>query len=202
MTTQATILYTLGMMSEERWLPVVGFEESHEVSDAGRVRSVDRISMSGKRLKSHLVKQNTNKRTGYRMVNLQSGGRKAVRAAHRLVAEAFLGEPPVRSEVCHWDGDKANNRLSNLRYDTRSANSLDSVRQGLHPQARKGRCVRGHLLEEPNLVESDLKSGVRKCKACHRGHVYFSRYKIHKTEEEMTRVANEVYERFSPEKNV
>lgn len=189
------------MESKERWLPVVGFEESHEVSDAGQVRSIDRTNMLGKRLKGHPVKQRVNPNTGYPMVALQSEGKRVTRAVHRLVSEAFIGPLPDGMETCHWDGDKTNNRAENLRYDTRGSNSLDSVRQGNHPQARKDRCIRGHLLEDPNLVRNKSTRGNRVCKACSRGHAYFSRHKIKKTEEEMVIVANRVYARFSPEEN-
>lgn len=43
---------------------------------------------------------------------------------------AFVGPCPEGLEVCHLDGDPLNNRLSNLRYDTRSANNLDKVGHG------------------------------------------------------------------------
>jgi len=75
-------------------------------------------------------------------------------------------------EGCHNNGDKDNNRLSNLRWDTPSSNSLDLVRHGTHNQARKTHCPRGHRLEAPNLKASYLASGRRGCLSCHRAHSF------------------------------
>jgi hypothetical protein len=47
-------------------------------------------------------------------------------------------------EGCHNDSNPANNHLSNLRWDTRSANRADTVRAGNHAQARKTHCPQGH----------------------------------------------------------
>lgn len=59
-------------------------------------------------------------------------GRKS-RLAHRLVLEAFVGPCPSGMECCHWDGDHQNNKLSNLRWDTRQGNRLDMTRHGTLP---------------------------------------------------------------------
>lgn len=51
---------------------------------------------------------------------------------HRLVLEWFVGPCPEGMEACHNDGDSTNNRLDNLRWDTRKANIIDSVKHGTH----------------------------------------------------------------------
>jgi HNH endonuclease len=53
-------------------------------------------------------------------------------AIHTLVLNAFIGPCPPGLEGCHWDDDGTNNKLENLRWDTHSANVLDSVRNGTH----------------------------------------------------------------------
>ncbi|CAK0853954.1 unnamed protein product [Prorocentrum cordatum] len=57
---------------------------------------------------------------GYRVTRV--GGR--FRLVHRLVAEAFLGDPPSlqHCQVNHKDGDRENNRVTNLEYVTPSQN--------------------------------------------------------------------------------
>lgn len=47
------------------------------------------------------------------------------RAVHLYVLETFVGPRPEGMQACHGDGDPANNRLSNLRWDTCSNNNLD-----------------------------------------------------------------------------
>jgi hypothetical protein len=58
-------------------------------------------------------------------------GRKT-RFVHRLVLEAFVGPCPDGMEGCHNDGNPANNRLDNLRWDTPSANYADRYKHGTH----------------------------------------------------------------------
>jgi hypothetical protein len=55
---------------------------------------------------------------------------------HTLVLEAFVGPCLPGMECCHRDGNPANNRLDNLRWDTRAANRRDMLRHGTHRNAR------------------------------------------------------------------
>lgn len=109
------------MTTQERWLPVVGYEGLYEVSDAGRVRnSKTRNTLSLGR-----------KRCGRLQVGLRSPGRqRRWFLVHRLVLLAFVGPQPAGMECCHWDGDQSNNRLENLRWDTAAANWADRRRHG------------------------------------------------------------------------
>lgn len=69
-------------------------------------------------------------RWGHLVVNLHRDGRKFRRYIHRLVLEAFVGPRPPGLICCHWDGDPANNRLENLRWDTYKSNCDDMLRHG------------------------------------------------------------------------
>jgi ribosome-binding protein aMBF1 (putative translation factor) len=51
-------------------------------------------------------------------------------AVHRLVATAFLGIKPIDLQTCHNDGNKFNNNITNLRYDTAKANNEDKIKHG------------------------------------------------------------------------
>lgn len=61
---------------------------------------------------------------------------------HRLVLEAFVGPCPDGMECCHNNGDPADNRLENLRWDTISSNRADRIKHGTavmgenHPAAK------------------------------------------------------------------
>jgi hypothetical protein len=71
-------------------------------------------------------------------VNLHRGGRKIRRYIHHLVLEAFVGERPPGAICCHWDGDPANNRASNLRWDTYKSNCDDMLRHGKRRRGETG----------------------------------------------------------------
>jgi hypothetical protein len=69
-------------------------------------------------------------RWGYLAVNLHRDQTKNRRLIHHLVLEAFVGPRPPGLICCHWDGDPANNRVENLRWDTYKSNCDDMLRHG------------------------------------------------------------------------
>lgn len=155
---------------EEQWLAAVGLEGLYEVSDRGRVRSVhDRIVVwkNGRRIRydGKILSAPPNDK-GYPHVNIKG----QARAVHQLVLEAFVGLRPAGLDCCHGDGDPTNNALTNLRWDTPSANAQDAIRHGTNAFSSRTRCKRNHLLVAPNLMPSAAESGWRGCLACNRGH--------------------------------
>ena len=162
----------------ETWKPVVGWEELYEVSDQGRVRSVDR-TVHYKDGRTYLYKGRVLKprdRKGYLLVVLCRGGKKRNKSVHRLVLEAFTGSCPEGLETLHIDGDPANNRVENLRWGSSSDNKLDIVRHGRNVNANKTHCLRGHELKLENLGKSMEAKGKRKCLACARAHSHVRRH--------------------------
>lgn len=118
----------------EEWRPVKDYEGLYEVSDRGRVKSLDRLichsngkvtTFSGCERRLKLV------HTGYLAVTLSKGCKPKTKYVHSLVAESFLGDKPKGLDVNHIDGDKKNNSLKNLEYVTRSENLAHSYRLGL-----------------------------------------------------------------------
>lgn len=162
--------------SPERWLPVVGYEGFYEVSDHGRVRSVDRtVKFRDGRVFSYtsqLRSQTPQVPYGHMAVGLKRKGKRRTVRVHRLVLEAFVGPCPPGMEGCHNDGNPANNHVSNLRWDTSSANKQDVLRHGRHHCANRTHCPYGHPLQEPNLVPSGQG---RQCLACSRARAYMQR---------------------------
>ena len=159
------------MSTLEQWKPVNGYEGIYEVSSHGRVRSVDRtVTYSGGRVRRYKGKNLSAPLNpdGYPCVSLYAQGEKEMRYVHSLVTESFIGARPEGMEVCHNDGNPANNHLDNLRYGTRSDNMLDRVRHGTNPSTAKTHCPRGHELSAENNPPSSAKLGERRCLACNR----------------------------------
>jgi hypothetical protein len=119
----------------ERWLPVLGWP-GYEVSDWGRVQSYRRrgngggVDLTARIIGNHVTA------SGHRngLLVRYRDGRRETRSfgVHVLVLEAFVGPCPRGLECCHNDGNPANNRLANLRWDTRSANVIDQLRHWVH----------------------------------------------------------------------
>lgn len=152
-------------MSVERWLPVAGFEGSYEVSSLGRVRSIDRLDSRGRRRRGVVLAPRVAAR-GHLTVALYDGTKREGAQIHRLVLAAFVGPCPAGMEGCHWNDVPADNRVENLRWDTRSSNVADSVRNGTHAMARRTHCPQGHAYTPSNTYYYPGKN--RACRECRR----------------------------------
>lgn len=162
-------------IAAEHWKPIPGWEGYYEASDHGRIRSVRRTVKTerGQRtFRAQIIKSSVRKDLHFTVGLYRDGAGKCMRV-HRLVMAAFVGPCPDGMEVCHNNGDPADNRLSNLRYDTRSENMIDASAHGTHNNTRKRHCPRGHVLILPNLMLSPWRrKGYRMCLACGRARGY------------------------------
>jgi hypothetical protein len=139
----------------EEWMEVPGFPY-YQVSSTGRVRSLARRTASGI-LGGRLLRL-TPGSNGYVRVTLCSEGQEHRFLLHRLVLHTFVGECPEGHECRHLDGNRANCRLSNLCWGTRSENSHDRVRHGTHVNNQGQRHGMTHLKDEDALEIRRLRS--------------------------------------------
>lgn len=122
----------------EDWHEIPG-HEGYEVSNLGRVRSWWRPRKGGGRYRQdqpHFLTPVVNSH-GRQKVHL--GAQAQNKDVHALVLLAFVGPPQPGQECRHLDGDKANNRLSNLVWGTKQENMADSVRLGTFKGEKNGR---------------------------------------------------------------
>lgn len=117
----------------EIWKPIPGYEGSYEVSNLGRVRSVDRyiLTKNGKVFKKGVIRKPKEDEDGYLRVNLSKNGKKKEMFVHRLVAITFIDNPNNLPVVNHKDGNKKNNTVENLEWCTRSENDKHAFKLGL-----------------------------------------------------------------------
>lgn len=119
---------------KEGWLPIKGYEGFYEVSDLGNVRSLGRLVTDSKgrvnRYKGRILSAGVVK-LGYKQVCLFKNQAKETHRIHRLVMQAFIGDPPEgKFDVAHGNGDTSDNRLPNLRYATKADNENDKKSHG------------------------------------------------------------------------
>lgn len=106
-------------MTREEWRPVTEFPRLYEVSSYGRIRTI----ATGR------IRNLVPDRNGYLKVKLCANGVEAMRLVHRLVAFAFIGEPPTSAhQINHRDGATSHNRPANLEWVTASENALHAHR--------------------------------------------------------------------------
>lgn len=120
----------------EVWKDVVGYEEYYQVSNLGNIKSKDRRvpTRGGVRtaLRKGKILTQIPKRNNYMVVSLtRNVGDKKQPLVHRIVASAFLPNPENRPQVNHIDGNKANNKVSNLEWCTALENTRHAIVTGL-----------------------------------------------------------------------
>ena len=134
------------------WRTIPGFGE-YEVSNRGDVRrSVPRTNWPA----GHLLKPARSK-SGHLYVMLAArpgANRSTKQYVHRLVARAFLGEPPFPNACAlHADDDPSNNSVANLRWGTRKDNYADRMKN----RGWDRKIIRGSAVKSAKLAERDVR---------------------------------------------
>lgn len=135
----------------EEWRPVVGWEGWYEVSDLGRVRSLERVTRfgTGTRVVGNRI-LNPGKTHGYPSILLYAGpGKRKLGLVHRLVLEVFVGPCPAGMQACHKNDIGTDNRIENLRWDTPQRNIDD--------RCANGGTARGERSGVAKLCEEDVR---------------------------------------------
>ena len=108
-------------MEKEVWKDIKNYEGHYQVSNYGRIKSVDKLVNSGlknnkKVLKKGKILKQLKRSNGYLAVGLCNGETQKSKSVHRLVAEAFIPNLNNYKNINHKDENKENNNVSNLEW--------------------------------------------------------------------------------------
>ena len=121
------------MGKKEIWKPVKGFKKFYSISNFGRIRR----DCSGHGLcKSGRILRIATSKDGYKKICLCKYGKQYTKHIAHMVLEAFIGGRPNGYETNHKDGNKLNNKVSNLEYVTRAQNIAHAWENGLRDSCR------------------------------------------------------------------
>jgi len=134
-------------LREEIWKPTPIFGDRYEVSNYGRVRRW--VRGGGYRLSKPYYKEIQKDKDGYPFVVLYKKPKVKGYRISRLVLETFIEKPSGKMEASHLDGDKDNNELSNLVWETHYDNEQ---RKKLH-----GTYQWGEIANKSRLTENDVR---------------------------------------------
>lgn len=137
------------MGNNEIWKPVKGYENRYEVSNLGRVRSLNYLGHAGVVMELNADKD----RNGYLRVYLYKDGKRKHHLIHRLVWEAFCCEIPEwtrgKLQINHLDENKENNNILNLELCTVKKNANWGTRNERGAKSRIGKFVNHPSLSRP-----------------------------------------------------
>jgi hypothetical protein len=135
----------------EEWKDIEGYEGLYQVSNHGRVKSF-------KYGKEKILKGSITTK-GYLQVYLHKDNKIKRFNGHRLIAIHFIPNPDNKPQVNHIDGNKLNNNISNLEWNTQSENLNHAFDTGLKISVKGEHHVLSKLTEEEVLEirRSDLK---------------------------------------------
>ena len=126
----------------EVWKSIIGYEGLYEVSNMGRIRSLER-DMVCKNGKVRHYKENILKPYkdiyGYFNVYLRKNNKQRIYRVHRLVAIAFIPNIENKPYIDHINTIKIDNRVENLRWVTPKENSNNELSRKHNSEAKKGK---------------------------------------------------------------
>jgi len=145
----------------EIWKDIDNYNGYYQVSNLGRVRSLDRYikNRNGYRLKKGQLLKPAILKNGYSNHRLWKDNKLKNLTEHRLVAIAFIPNPNNYKEVNHLNGDKLDNRIENLEWVTRSENIIHSYETGLQ-KPKKSKVTEDVFIKICFEIENGEKIGL------------------------------------------
>lgn len=166
-------------MNKEIWKDIKGYEGLYQISNLGRVKSLEKTIIRKNGIKQHFKEKILSNWVGeYVYTILYKNGKGKTYAIHSLVAKAFLPNLNDKSIVNHKDEDKHNNKVSNLEwcdyiynnnYNLKSEKTKEKLKNGKLSKIVYQYDLKGDLIrrwESTKEIERKLKYKNQSISAC------------------------------------
>lgn len=160
-------------MQKEIWKEIEGYEGFYQISNLGRVKSIDRFvkGQIGLRKAKGDLKIPTLGKRGYYEIGLNKNSSRKTVKIHRLIALHFIPNPENKPHINHIDGNKLNNKINNLEWCTHAENMRHARVNGLNKDV-------GETHHNAKLKNSDIIK------------IRYLRSKFNKTHQEIANIFN------------
>lgn len=127
----------------EIWKDIKGYEGIYQISNKGRVKSLERnvSNNTGFRMIKEKILKSQITKNGYVVVKLCN----KTSNIHKLVLQTF-NPTNLKLDTMHIDNDRTNNNLSNLKWGTRKENIQQMVSEGRNKGFHTGSGIQKHLM--------------------------------------------------------
>lgn len=139
------------MEQVEIWKNIPNYEDKYQVSNLGRVKSLQRWSGTKFYDREYILNNYVNKKNGYVYVYLTKNNKSKNVRLHKLVAENFIDNSNNYNQINHIDGNKQNNNVENLEWCNSSYNIRDMYKRN------------GKYLKDNEIIEK-----YKKLKSCNK----------------------------------
>ena len=173
---------------EEIWKDVVGYEGYYQVSNLGRVKSLDRISSNGRKIKGKILSTKVNTPPYYPRVSLSVNGKMKLVQVHRLVAQAFVynPDPEHKTQVGHKDESRTNNRADNLEWVTPKENSNMPLHRERVSKANEGKVLSAETKSKISLSQKGKYKGEK--------NPFYNKHHTNETKKKMSDIKKMTYQ--------
>ena len=173
---------------EEIWKDVVGYEGYYQVSNLGRVRSLDRIASNGRKIKGKILSTKVNTPPYYPRVSLSVNGKMKLVQVHRLVAQAFVynPDPEHKTQVGHKDESRTNNRADNLEWVTPKENSNMPLHRERDSKANEGKVLSAETKSKISLSQKGKYKGEK--------NPFYNKHHTNETKKKMSDIKKMTYQ--------